>query len=224
VREETQVASVKFVTNGMMLNEKWCDEIAAADVDRIHISIDGRSPEENDRIRVGASYETIRRNIHMLDGRLRAAGCRTRIVIGNTVFRRPDDLIQPTVPDFIRQDFPGFRVGSGYAMVWPGMSAEETGLDDLKVYQKKPRRFCDHPFYDIAVRANGDVILCCYDISGRHVMGNVMQDELLALYQSEAYVAIRRAMLRQDEAALPDVCRRCVNYTGDRFIQNPVRE
>jgi radical SAM protein with 4Fe4S-binding SPASM domain len=144
-------------------------------------------------------------------------------MIGNTVFRQPGDLIQPTTPDFITRDFPGFRVTSGYAMVWPGMTAGETGLDDLQVYQEKPRRFCDHPFYDLAVRANGDVILCCYDISGRHVMGNVLEHELLELYQSEAYVEIRRAMLRHDAAAVPPVCQRCVNFTGDRFIQNPMR-
>ena len=223
VKAETQIGTVKFVTNAMLLTEKWCDEIAAANVDGIHISIDGRSPEENDRIRVGACYERIRDNIRMLERRLREAGCRTRIMIANTVFRHPDDLMRPTVPDFLVRDFPGFKIGSGYAMVWPGMTAQDTTLDDLRVYQEKPKRFCDHPFYDLAVRANGDVILCCYDISGRHVMGNVMKDELLELYQSEPYVQIRRAMLRHDEAAIPEVCRRCVNFTGDRFIQNPVR-
>jgi radical SAM protein with 4Fe4S-binding SPASM domain len=144
-------------------------------------------------------------------------------MIANTVFRRTDDLLAPTVPEFIARDLPGFKVSSGYAMVWPGMSAEETKLADLEVYQEKPRRFCDHPFYDIGVRANGDIVLCCYDISGRHVMGNVMRDDLLTLYQSEAYIEIRRAMLRHDAAAVPEVCRRCVNFTGDRFIQNPVR-
>jgi radical SAM protein with 4Fe4S-binding SPASM domain len=224
VKAETQVTTVKFVTNAMLLNDKWCDEIAAADVDRIHISVDGRSPEENDRIRAGASYETIRDNVHRLVARLRAAGSRTRVVIGNTVFRRPDDLIQPTVPEFLVRDFPGLRVTSGYAMVWPGMTAADTSLDDVAVYQKKPRRFCDHPFYDLAVRANGDVILCCYDISGQHVMGNVMEHDLRALYESEAYVQVRRAMLHHDESAIPPVCRRCVNFTGDRFIQNPVRQ
>ena len=223
VKAETQITTVKFVTNAMLLNERWCDEIAAANVDGIHISIDGRSPEENDRIRVGASYETVRDNVRMLAARLEAAGCRTRIQIGNTVFRRPDDLAQPAVPEFLARDFPNLKISPGYAMVWPGMTAEETTLDDLQVYQEKPKRFCDHPFYDVAVRANGDIILCCYDISGRHVMGNILTDELLPLYQSEAYVSLRRSMLHGDEAGLPEVCRRCVNFTGDRFIQNPVR-
>jgi sulfatase maturation enzyme AslB (radical SAM superfamily) len=223
VKAETQIATVKFVTNAMLLTDKWCDEIAEANVDGIHVSIDGRSPEENDRIRVGARYETVRDNLKRLAQRLEQKGCSTRIMIGNTVFRHPGDLLQPTTPEFIARDFPGFRVTSGYAMVWPGMTAEETGLEDLQVFHEKPRRFCDHPFYDLAVRANGDVILCCYDISGRHVMGNVMEHDLLALYQSEAYVEIRRAMLRHDAAAVPPVCQRCVNFTGDRFIQNPMR-
>ena len=223
VKAETQVTIVKFVTNAMLLNEKWCDEIAAADVDGIHISIDGRSPEENDRIRVGASYETVRANIDMLADRLRQAGCRTRIMIGNAVFKRPGDPDTPDAPEFLTRAFAGLKVTSVYAMVWPGMTAEQTSLDDLQVYQEKPRKFCDHPFYDLGIRANGDVILCCYDISGRHVMGNVMTDELLELYRSEAYVQIRRAMLRHDGGGVPAICQRCVVFTGDRFLQNPMR-
>ena len=43
--------------------------------------------------------------------------------------------------------------------------------------------------------------------------------DLLALYQSEPYVEVRRAMLRHDASAVPPVCQRCVNFTGDRFIQ-----
>jgi hypothetical protein len=223
VKAETQIETVKFVTNAMLLTEKWCEEIAAANVDGIHVSIDGHSPEENDRIRVGASYERIRDNLRMLERHLREAGCRTRLMIGNTVFRRPGDLLAPVVPEFIRQDFPGFKVQSGYAMVWPGMTAEDTGLEDLTTHQEKPRRFCDHPFYDVGIRANGDVILCCYDISGRHVTGNVMTDDLRTLYASDQYVEIRRAMLRHDATAVPPVCQRCVNFTGDRFIQNSMR-
>ena len=223
VKEETQVTTVKFVTNATLLNEKWCGEIAAANVDGIHISIDGRSPEENDRIRAGASYETVRANILMLAERLRQAGSRTRIMLANTLFRRPGDPEKAETPEFLLRDFPGMKVSSGYSMVWPGMTAAQTTLDDLEVYQERPRKFCDHPFYDMGIRANGDVVLCCYDISGVQVMGNVMTDDLLALYRSEAYVQIRRAMLRHDGSAVPPVCQRCVVFTGDRFLLNPVR-
>jgi sulfatase maturation enzyme AslB (radical SAM superfamily) len=223
VKQETQVTVVKFVTNAMLLTQAWCDEIAAAGIDVIHVSIDGRSREENDRIRVGASYETVRDNLRMLERTLRAAGCRTRIAIGNAVFRRPDDLPQPSVPEFIARDFPTLKVLSGYAMVWPGMAATDTMFGDLQVYQERPPRFCDHPFYDIGIRASGDVVLCCYDISGRHVMGNVMRNELLELDRSDQYVEVRRAMLRRDATAVPAVCRRCVVFTGDKFLQNPVR-
>ena len=223
VKEETQVTTVKFVTNATLLNEKWCGEIAAANVDGIHISIDGRSPEENDRIRVGASYATVRANSLMLAERLRQAGSRTRIMLANALFRRPGDPEKAETPEFLLRDFPGMKVSSAYSMVWPGMTAAQTTLDDLEVYQERPRKFCDHPFYDIGVRANGDVVLCCYDISGVQVMGNVMTDDLLTLYRSEAYVQIRRAMLSHDGNGVPPVCQRCVVFTGDRFLLHPVR-
>ena len=223
VKAETQIRVVKFVTNAMMLTEKWCDEIAEANVDSISVSIDGRSPEENDRIRVGAAYETVRANLRMLQERLQRAGCATRIEIANTVFRRPEDPAEPETTEFVARDFPTTKIATTYAMVWPGMRAEDTGLVDLEVTREKPRSFCDHPFYDIGVRANGDVVLCCYDISGRHVTGNVMTDDLITLFESEPYVEIRRAMLRGDAALVPDVCRHCLNFTGERYVQNPMR-
>ena len=82
----------------------------------------------------------------MLAERLQRAGCRTRLMIGNMVFRRPGDPDKPSTPEFLVTEFRGLKVTTGYAMVWPGMSAQETALDDLAVYQEKPRRFCDHPF------------------------------------------------------------------------------
>lgn len=50
-----------FVTNGMLLN-KFTDEIFKHKVDIITISLDGASPETNDRIRLGGKFQTVINN------------------------------------------------------------------------------------------------------------------------------------------------------------------
>ena len=221
IKQETNIRRTKFVTNGMLIDEEWCDKLADADVDSISISIDGLSPAEHNVLRTRSDFETIRKNVWLLKNRFEQKGCQTKIQLGNTQIKRTNDPKRAIVPDFLAKEFPGFDIGSGYAMVWPGMEAEDTGLDGLTVEHKSARNFCDHPFFDLAIRANGDIILCCYDISGKHVMGNVMKDEILDVYQSEAYVDLRRAMTKGDKAGVPEICRKCSNFTGSTFNRAP---
>ncbi len=220
VKEETSVKVTKFVTNGMLLSQAWCDRLVDANVDMITISVDGLSREQSDQIRSGSDFEIIRKNILALKETFDRARVSTRIVIGNTQFRKAgqseSDLESA---EFLRKEFKGIPIDPNWAMVWPGMQADEVGIDDLVVETSTPLNFCDHPFRDFAVRANGDVVLCCYDISGRHVMGNVARDDLLDLFESEAYVALRSVMLRRAKEELPAVCQRCAVYTGAKFIR-----
>ena len=60
IKRETWVRNTAFVTNGMLVDGEICRKLSHVDVDRISISIDGRSPEENDFIRRGSSYEKVR--------------------------------------------------------------------------------------------------------------------------------------------------------------------
>lgn len=222
IKAETGITTTKFVTNATLLTDRICADIAASSVDSISISIDGRSPEENDVIRERGRYETIRSNILMLRRHLDAAGAKTVLQIGNTQLLRPGDPVQPVVPEFLRRDFPGFEIGSGYAMVWPGMTVIQSGLGNVSLNQKTPRGFCDHPFYDVAVRANGDITLCCYDISGIEVMGNVHTSTIAEVYESPKYLELRRAILHRRVDLLPAVCQRCRNYSGNRLLQDSI--
>lgn len=218
IKQETHVQKTKFVTNGELLTEEWCEKLAEADLTSISISIDGLSPEEHNALRLRSNYETIRRNIWMLHDHFQKRGVRTKIQIGNTQVLDGDHRWYPgvvaPVPEFLAEEFPDFDIGSCYAMVWPGMTDNEIGPGLVVENNAHPRKYCDHPFYDLAVRANGDIVLCCYDISGKHVMGNVHRDDILELYQSPEYVAVRESMLNRDAAAAPKICQNCANFTG----------
>jgi radical SAM protein with 4Fe4S-binding SPASM domain len=210
---------IHFVTNAMLATEDRCRELATSGVDKVFISIDGRTPEENDTIRRGSHYPTVRDHIRLLRRHLEPAG--VFLAISNNALRRAGDPDTPQPPAFLTADFPGMAIMAGYAYKWPGWRAEGAGDDaDAPTPVATPARragFCGAPFHETVIRANGDVTMCCYDISGLHVMGNILEAPLTEIWNNPRYRAARQAMRAGDEAALPQVCRDCPVYTGEEL-------
>jgi radical SAM protein with 4Fe4S-binding SPASM domain len=146
-------------------------------------------------------------------------GTGTGITISHSMFRRKGDPAEAQTPEFLKRDFPGLPIYSDYATRWPGFDIEKCAIDAtaLKVFQH--RNFCDFPFFELAVRANGDVVLCCHDLLGESVMGNVDRGTLRGIWNSDAYRALRRGMLARDENAVHPVCRKCFIFTGERIVR-----
>lgn len=220
VRDETSATQIHFVTNAMLVTEERCRALADCGVEKIIVSIDGRTPEENDAIRRGSHYPTVRRNLNLLRRHLEPAG--VELAISNNILRRPDDPPAAVTPAFLIRDFPGLPIATNYAYKWPGWTqeAEETALA-VEADPGRRRGFCCAPFTETVVRPNGDVTLCCYDISGIEVMGNLGQGSLEEIWNGERYRALRLAMMAGDEAALPAVCRNCPVYTGEEIQERP---
>lgn len=216
LRDETAVDQIHFVTNAMLATEERCRELADSGVSKIFISIDGRTPEENDAIRRGSHYPTVREHVRLLRRYLEPAG--VQLAISNNILRRDGDGDAAATPAFLSADFPGMQVVTAYAYKWPGWrSNDDEAAVAVAVNSARRTGFCDAPFHEAVVRANGDVTMCCYDISGLAVMGNIVETPLASIWNGERYRAVRRAMLAGDEAALPAVCRRCPIYTGEEL-------
>ena len=58
--------TIKTVTNGSLLNESIIDQILDSGIDIVEFSLDGQSPEENDKVRVGGNFFKISENIKKL--------------------------------------------------------------------------------------------------------------------------------------------------------------
>lgn len=210
LRAETTVSRILFNTNGMLLHEPLCRELAEAGVDQIEISIDGRTAEENNRIRRGADYAKVRDHIRLLARFLPTE----RITIANTVVKRPGDPDRPTTPSFLAEDFPGLAIQSTYAMKWPGLEVEHSLLAEASPTLQSPPCYCKKPFTEVAIRANGDVVPCCFDLGSELVLGNIKEQDLLDIWHGAAYRQLRDTVLRNETAALPALCRKCPIYAA----------
>ncbi|WP_353860868.1 radical SAM protein [Azospirillum formosense] len=220
LRDETSINQIHFVTNAMLATEERCRALADCGVEKIYVSIDGRTPEENDAIRRGSHYPTVRRNLTLMRRYLEPAG--VQLIVSNNVLRRPGDPPTAATPAFLIEDFPGLPIATNYAYKWPGWAqTEEEEALTVDVNPERRRGFCSSPFTESAIRPNGDVTLCCYDISGIEVLGNLRQDSFADIWNGERYRAVRLAMMAGDEAALPGVCRNCPVYTGEEIQERP---
>jgi radical SAM protein with 4Fe4S-binding SPASM domain len=217
VKQETSVVRTLITTNAMLLDEKACAGLETAMLDRILVSVDGRSPEENDAIRVRAKYSEIVENVARL--RRHLAGTGTGITISHSMFRQEGDPENAQTPEFLKRDFPGLPIWSDYATRWPGFDVEKSSVAAAGLKVMERRNFCDFPFFELSVRANGDVVLCCHDLLGEGVMGSVYKDDLRSIWNAHAYRELRRAMLDRDEQRVHPVCRKCFVFTGERIVQ-----
>ena len=65
---EWKLPELKFLTNGILLTENLCAIVLDSGVTQIDVSIDGATPATYERIRRGAKFEKLTRNLRVLRG------------------------------------------------------------------------------------------------------------------------------------------------------------
>ena len=96
--------------------------------------------------------------------------------------------------------------------------AENTGFGNLKLVEEtnvggsaalmRNARPCAAPFSEVSILWNGDVVLCCYDYDGFNVIGNLAQNNLMAIWTGEKIERLRRIFLGRKTGQLK-LCSRC---------------
>lgn len=90
---------------------------------------------------------------------------------------------------------------------------------NIKVNQDKfePESFadrsCKRPFNMLNIRPNGNVALCCSDLYGDIVMGNVIENSLEEVWNSEKFVMYRHELKNNGRANL-ELCKTCSHPGG----------
>ena len=68
----------------------------------------------------------------------------------------------------------------------------------------KPRqKACHKPWRMLSIKANGDLGLCCYDLTTKLHLGNIFNSSLKSLLHKARYRRIKRDFLRKDFRAYP---------------------
>ena len=211
---------VKTVSNGMMLTEKIGEQLLSSGLDAIEFSMDGQSPEENDRVRRNAEYEQVRDNVLRFLDMKKAAESPIEVAVSTTQFvTMGRDVGDPPIPEYLSKDFERFsddiQWKAVWAVQWPA-GQPENGYDRLWD-DSSPNTVtsCDLLTDTISVRANGTVVACCYDLTTQSNLGSVLDAQLDEIWYSEDFQEFRRRFAERD---YPEVCKKCARVTGPKYL------
>jgi radical SAM protein with 4Fe4S-binding SPASM domain len=206
--------TIKTVTNGSLLNESIIDQILDSGIDIVEFSLDGQSPEENDKVRVGGNFFKISENIKKLViARNNRNLSKPEIYISNIQF--PKDVHQLDkieVPQYLKNTFKeigdDIQYKLAYAMSWPGLTINPQP-------SKIEHNYCDHIINTFTIRWNGDVVPCCFDLVNMMVMGNVLNEEIEDIWNNKQYQKLRDDIKNFNP---PDLCKNCIVLSSKKRI------
>ncbi|HQO25018.1 MAG TPA: radical SAM protein [Acidobacteriota bacterium] len=187
-----------FSTNATLLRGDRVDELLLAGLDYIILAFDGATPEVYERYRSGAHFEETHRNIVAFLQRKREL--RSPIHVTVQMVRLPDNDAQ--IPQFRKM----WRV--------PGVDQVRIKEDEIGVANvclpaaptAKAKNPCHYLWQGpIYIEETGNVFPCCHAWTGQP-LGNIREESLERIWNSERMQAMRAAHIRGDASAFPECC------------------
>jgi radical SAM protein with 4Fe4S-binding SPASM domain len=160
-----------------------------SEVDELRVSFDGNSPEENDATRIGGRFH---RNAQAVRELAASDRCPKMIRVYNVHENR-------TPAPYLLEAFAG--VPNIAFMADP--RREWARVDNAPVFGNDAT-YCSGLFTTFTILTNGGVVMCCEDILGEDIVGNVHANTPLEIW--ERMEERRQAFARRD---YPRLCQSC---------------
>ncbi|MBI3075981.1 MAG: radical SAM protein [Deltaproteobacteria bacterium] len=209
--KKKKILEVQFNTNGIPLTERRVRELIEAGLDRIIFSMDGASKETYERIRVGAKFETLVRNVRRFY-EIREEMGRKKPFIRVQMVRTKDnkdetdalfDMWEPFVDDIRVNDVSDRGQGDHLAVG-----------DQVAVGRAR----CPQPWQRMVVSRDGKVLPCCSDWYREYIIGDATKQSLTQIWRGGKMEDLRQVQreLKLDEITPCNHCFVKESYTWQR--------
>ncbi len=177
------VVDVQFNTNGVLLKGDLAREILEAGVNKVIISFDSIRKEKYEKIRVGAVFEEVVKNvedfIHLRD----SLGLKSSVCVRVSMVKMKDNLDEV-------DEFYNFWKQRGADIISYVNYVNYLGLDPQAEnrYPKKPNAMkddfiCAQLWQRLFVLWNGTVTPCCGDLEANCKLGDANTDSLYSIWK-----------------------------------------
>ena len=208
---------LEVTTNGSLLDWDRCVELVASGVDYVRVSVYGTTAAEYQKA-TGSRLtpDDIIRGVRCLRAARRARGNvqpeldQRPFIYAHLVSAYPD-------AETFRAQYGEIADDCGVEPHLHNWGGNDDRLVQLGKRPEPAKRVCSKPFYEMTVKANGDVSACCADWSGKLYLGNVMRESLLDIWNGQKLRAIQAAHLAGERERLSP-CNGCTliyNQTDD---------
>jgi radical SAM protein with 4Fe4S-binding SPASM domain len=219
------VKKTVITTNASLLNEKRSQSIIKSGLDEMKVSFDGRSQEENDAIRKGGKFSKDAINVLTLLKMKREMGVtHPDVIISTAQILDKDEMIDTDEqymnlfsrsPEYLTNYFSEFKDEAMFrtfpAMVWPMSKINSKYSFRRSPILRTRNDYCAELFEYMSIMSNGDVVSCCYDISGKVVHGNIFQADPVKIWHGESYSEFRNSFRT---GRYGEMCSSCVYSSG----------
>jgi radical SAM protein with 4Fe4S-binding SPASM domain len=215
---------VKTVSNGMLLSPEYANSLIACGIDQVEFSLDGDSAEQSQEIRCGSNSAKIISNINSFINLIKEKNSKKpEIYIATTQFlkKAPEDSVVPeaAVPAWLLNTFGEHecvKYKSTYAVAWPDMVLNKRlDLREVAISDFQDSDYCAHVLNTVTIRANGNIVPCCYDLTDRLIMGNINEEPLEQIWNNKNYQLLRKSI---KEKKYNSTCASCFVVKKARYL------
>ena len=194
---------IGIVTNASLLTAEQTDELIAAGLDLVHISLDGATPATYNRLRPGLDFDCVIGNIERLLARQRRPAVHIQVVMLRENASEKQALRRLWHG---RADRLIFRP----AQDWAGQVSLPPADYSPHLMRHDGAPPCRYLWDQLNVYWDGTVPACCLDFEAKQVLGDVKQETSDEVWQGGILADMRRKHNDGERDTIP-LCRQC-NY------------
>lgn len=220
-------------TNGLLL-EKDCEALLDAGLDVLRICLDGTNQEMASKYRVGTDFDRVIRGTQQIVARRKARNLRApRISLQMLVTQDTEGHLDEFIALAVRCGvdevyFKSFNLslsnwlasGRRQEMAQAFLPHDQRFLryqvessGDWKLRPEILATPCPEVSSGVTILHTGDVVPCCEDFGGQHILGNITRRSLSEIWKSEAYSQLRQRVYSRQ----PAMCRDCSYPGSDQY-------
>jgi len=189
---------ISLITNGSLLTPERSQNLLAAGLTRLMVSVDAARPETYALVRPGGHWETLRENLAAFLAVRRAAGSELPLLRLSFVEMK----VNLAERELFRETFAPLADYLSFQRYQNILGLPET--DFAPAAEPQAAAFCAEPFTRLALQADGGLFPCCSDFGRQAPLGRFPKNSLAEVWNSPA-------ALRLAEAGAADrpPCRQC---------------
>lgn len=223
---------VNITSNGTLLNDEIIQKICNSDIGEIGISVDSTKKEKYEKIRKGADFDKLVKNIKKLTSELEKKKRDTIVVMAPIIFKNNIDEL----PEFVKLAkklgikkiaFQTLQTKENYVKNYEKGMKSQTVKNQIERLTQKMREAkeladrykitfifdeeespgCVWPWRGIYVTWNGGVTPCCKILNyNEPLLGNLLKEDFWDIWNGKEYQKLRK-LLR--DRKMPPYCEGC---------------
>ncbi len=191
----------RISTNGMLLTSQMAKRLEEAGLKEIMVTIDTLMPKVYSKIRKGGDFEIVKKNIH------ESLEVTDKLLI-SAQFMPTNENADETQEDFYKE----FGYKKNFR-VEPWFLIRMNNSENIATkYTHKPedvdKRLCDKIFDRVDVLWDGTTVLCCLDVEGKLITGNLNDNSISYSWLGPKAMNLRKLILNGQWTKL-STCREC---------------